>query len=84
MSAFLPQQESSIVAFFRKLQCQLSRTKYRYNYEHLADIAVLDKLHWSDEPQLEWVMVVAGRAGFLLKNQSHVAEDQIQRIKAHK
>jgi len=83
MSAFLPQQESGIVAFFRKLQCQMSRTKYRYNYEYLADIAVLDKLHWSDEPKLEWVKVVAARAGFLLKNQLHVAEDQIQRQAAH-
>lgn len=83
MSAFLPQQESSIVAFFRKLQCQMSRTKYRYNYEHVPDLAVLDKLHWSDEPKLEWLKVVAARAGFLFKNQLHVAENEIQRQAAH-
>ncbi|MFM7517693.1 MAG: lipoxygenase family protein, partial [Pirellula sp.] len=73
----------SLVDWFRKLQCQMSRAKYRYSYEHVPDLAVLDKLHWSDEPKLEWLKVVAARGEFLFKNQLHVAEDEIQRQAAH-
>jgi len=83
MTAFLPQQESGIVAFARKLQCLMSRSKYRYNYDHVSDLAMLDKLHWSDEPKLEWVKAVAARASYLFKNQLHVAEDEIHREAAH-
>jgi arachidonate 15-lipoxygenase len=83
MTAFLPQQESGVVAFLRKCQCWINKTRYRYNYEHVPSLAMLDQLHWKDEPKIEWTKQVAARAEFLFKNQLHVAQDEILREAAH-
>ena len=76
MSAFLPQQENALFKLLRWMSLGRNKRDYRYNYEHVADLAILDKLPISDEPKPAWVAKVASRIEHVVKNQIQIAKDR--------
>lgn len=76
MTAFLPQHASIVRRGARKLELQLQRKFYEYNYTHIPGVAMLDQLPVLDEFSFRWLELVTQRLLIGIRNRCELEGDQ--------